>query len=163
MIRTKNKLEVTVLALPDGRYVYNWTDDSSKIKEFISEFADKEITIIYDASTSRSKAQNAFFHAVLIQAIQKTLYLQGMPNSDNREFVKEVVIKKPYLTVNHDTPEEYVRPTSSLSVDEFWDFCNYCIDLLIKIGGRLDEKGQEKYFQIVEKYKLGKFIDEVLK
>ena len=133
------------------------------VDAFLYQNNGTEIDVRMSRDSGRSVKQNRLLHGCIIPAIQKCLVLQGMPGSEDVNFIKEIILKKPYLTVNAGTPMEYVRSTSSLSMSEFWEFCQWCLTLLVNIGGSLDQRGQELYLQIVNKYHLNKALDDKLK
>ncbi len=136
---------------------------SEKVKEFLEANKGSTIDIRMTAELTRSQAQNKWFHSTLLPAIQTVLLNSGnMPQAQSKEWVKQIIIKKPYLTINPGTTDEYVRSTADLTLNEFWQFCNYTLELLIKLGGELTSIQQEKYIELVKKYKLEKAIDERL-
>lgn len=163
-MKKKEKLEISALCIADGKYLYSSIDGDphARIAAFISSHADKEITVIFDASDSRSKAQNRFYNGCIVPAVQRTLMLSHMPKASDREFVKRKIIEKPYLTVYHDTPDEYQRSTSSLSVNEFWKFCNYGLELLLTLGGELNVEETRQLDDIIKRYHLEKPVDDLL-
>jgi len=123
----------------------------------------KHCKITYDTSfDSRSAQQNRFFHSTILPAFMRCYTMLGVPGITSLEYVKEVMLKKPYLTVNKGQPDEYVRGTSSLSVGEFWEFCNQCLELLVTIGGGLNERETQEYLQIVERFHLNKAVDDTI-
>jgi hypothetical protein len=163
-MKKKEKLEISALCLSNGGYIFSVSDGDpeKRIAAFISSHADKEITVIFDASYSRSKEQNRFYNGCLVPAIQRVLELKGMPRAYDRDFIKKKIIEKPYLTVYADTPEEYQKSTSSLSVNEFWNFCNYALNLLLSIGGELNDDETDQLNKIVQKFHLEKSVEEYL-
>jgi len=155
----KKKIEINAICMIDGKFVFN-KDSLAEVREFIKSHYPEEITIIFDADRSRSKSQNAFFHAAVLPAIQKALLDAGVKYVEDIEYVKQVIVKKPYLTVNEGFKDEYVRSTADLTVNEFWKFLNYCIELLLNIGGSLSPDQQQQFFKIIKDFKLESTIDE---
>ena len=131
-----------------------------KTNDYLNAWEGEELRIKYEVGCSRTAAQNDFFHSCILRAVQRILAQKEMPSVDNEEFVKEIILKKPYLTVNRGTPEEYIRPTSALTTEEFWQFCNWCIDLIVRLGGNLNEREAEEYQKIITQFHLDKAIDE---
>ena len=162
MEKIPKRLEYTALVDETGRCLYS-EEVRHKRTDFLIYNIGKDVDFVVSSDIGRSGAQNKFFHAVIVPAVAKCLVLVGMPGGDNLEFVKESILKKPYLTVNKDTEFEYVRSTSNLTVNEMWQFINFCIELLVRMGGRLEQKEQDEYMRIVRKYKLEKAMDDYLK
>ena len=139
------------------------TKFEADVQELISKNEGKHVKITYDTSfDSRSAQQNRFFHSTILPAFMRCYTMLGVPGITSLEYVKEVMLKKPYLTVNKGQPDEYVRGTSSLSVGEFWEFCNQCLELLVTIGGGLNERETQEYLQIVERFHLNKAVDDTI-
>jgi hypothetical protein len=158
--KKKKKIEIHAL-ITAGKYIIPG-DDLDRIAQFAEDWEDKEVTIIYDSTDTRSKRQNAFFHAVVIPATMRILRELGHPKWSSQEYVKEVILKKPFLTVNVGQADEYIRHTSDLNLTEMWKFINQCLVLIADLGGRLNSEEQQKYLDIVEKFKLGEGIDEAI-
>ena len=155
------KLEIRGLILDSGNINYEKDKFSDYIK-FVEAYKGKEITVIFDASDSRSKRQNAFFHGVIIPATQRILREHGHPKWKSQEYVKEAILKKPFLTMNVGEHDEYIRHTSDLKVGEMWKFINQCLVLIADLGGNLRPEEQQKYLDIVEKFKLEDSIDDAI-
>ena len=136
--------------------------NKKNIKDFLSANIDTEIEIEMSSELSRSSAQNRFFHGCIIPAIQRVLIFQNMPGAEDQNFIKEIILKKPYLTINQGLETEYIRGTSSLTVNEFWEFCNHCLNLLLILGGNLNQKESEEYERIIKKYNLEKPLDKIM-
>jgi len=156
-----NKIEFQILS-HNGGVIYS-PEQVKWINDFLTSWDGEELTVTYEAIKTRTQAQNRFFHGCIMGATQRLLVNLGVPKASNYEYVKEVYLKKPYLTVNHGTPDEYVRPTSSLNAAEFWEFCKFCIELIVRLGGELNQKETEEYQKIVKQYNLEKVIDEAIK
>lgn len=135
-------------------------DTIDELGKFYKEnyLKDVDVTITTDIDT-RSKAQNRFFHGCIMPAVQRILLDMGHPSAASVEYVKEVILKKPYLTVNRGEPDEYIRATSSLAVGEFWEFCNWCVQLIINLGGSLNQTEQAAYMEIIKRYHLEEAMD----
>lgn len=155
-----NKIEVRGLVINnDIRFSsQSWEE----ITMFLGLWDGREITVTYDATDSRSKRQNSFFHAVVIPVTQRVLREQGHPKWTSLEYIKEVILKKPFLTVNVGTEDEYVRHTSDLNIGEMWKFINQCLMLIADCGGQLRPEEYQKYLDIVKKYKLEDSIDQAI-
>lgn len=135
-----------------------------KLKDFAEKRIGSEVIVKIDTDiNSRSEAQNRFFHGALVRAMSRTLVLAGKDNGHDLEYVKEIILKKPLLTVYAGTEKEFVRGTSSLGVKEFWELCYNCIRLIVYFGGSLEADEQAEYMEIVDAYGLDEAIDEVLR
>jgi hypothetical protein len=158
----KKRKKIELSAFISGGNIIIPPVDEDRINQFILDWEDKEIVITYDASDSRSKKQNGFFHAVIIPATMRILRELGHIKWTEQEYIKEVILKKPFLTVNVGQADEYIRHTSDLTTGEMWKFINQCLVLIADLGGRLTGEEQQKYLDIVDKYKIGEGIDEAV-
>lgn len=143
--------------------VRNGEADLSEVAAFTASLQNAFIIVTVDSDDKRSQLQNRLFHGAILPAIQQTLLYIGMPGAEDRGFIREVILKKPFLTVNHGTEQEYIKSTAELTTLEFWRFCNNCLALLAYYGGDLDAEGQRLYKEIVYRYGLSKSIDEAVK
>jgi len=133
-------------------------------EKMLSENIGRDIKMTFDTSfDSRSNLQNRFLHGCILPAFMRCYIMLGVPGITSIEYVKEVMLKKPFLTVNKGQPDEYARGTSSLSVGDFWTFCNQCLELLVTIGGGLNDRETREYLQIVERFHLNKAVDDTIK
>lgn len=138
-------------------------EDNKKLAEFYRKSEGQEITEqVKLAELSRSDAQNKFWHSCIWPAAMRALQLQGHERAWDKEWIKEGFLKKTFLTVNANTPYEYVKHTSSLGVKEFWKFTCQCLVLIESIGGSLSPEEQEEYQQLIAKYKLEAHIADAV-
>lgn len=134
-----------------------------KVKEITEKLIDGFIFITFDSDIhARSKAQNNFFHGVVIPATMRILREHGHRKWRNQEYVKEAILKKPFLTINAGEIDEYIRHTSALTINEMWKFINQCLVLMADLGGRLTAEEQEQYNSIIAHYGLGDGIDSAI-
>lgn len=157
------KINVKAISLPrsGGSHDLQFANqDLETIEKFLAKNEFKELSIVLNTDVlSRSEAQNRFFHSVIVPTFQRTLRLLGMPGWQSREFIKEKILKAPFLTVK-EFDKEYVRGTSSLSVREMWQFITSCLQLLTEIGGDLDAAGMVEFQKIVRDYNLEKGMED---
>jgi hypothetical protein len=150
-----------IVKVKDGK-----TDMTEYEKNQVIKFLDGcngKVLITFDSDVNnRSKAQNAFFHVVIVPATMRVLREIGHPNWNHPEYVKEAILKKPFLVVNPCEVDEYVRHTSDLKVHEMWRFINQCLVLIADLGGRLSPNEQSAYTDIVEHFGLGTGIDDAI-
>jgi len=154
-------VKVDIIVKIENNKIIFTENDKKQIKNMIKKCEGKEVHFVLDTNTNtRSTRQNAFFHGVILPAFSKTLGLLGHPQAWDLEYIKEVILKKPFLTVNQGTKYEYVRGTSTLSVGEFWEFLNFCIALLINIGGGLNERESAEFISIADDFGIEITVDE---
>lgn len=161
MSKRKTKLEIECLCSINGILLYK-DGDKEKEMEFVSSWGDERIIVTYEANFTRSKAQNRFFHGCIVPAVQRCMSMLGLEKAHSREYIKEVILKKPLLSANIGQDDEYIRPTSSLTIEEFWEFCRRCLDILVHFGGNLNEREQHEYDELIKRYHLDKAIEEVM-
>ena len=98
----------------------------------------------------RTMPQNNFFHGVLVPAYCRAMG-HDEKNRDEYEYVK-FHLKEMFLTKTIESGKQYVGDTSELTVEEFTDFIESCIDYLFQIPeGHLEGQEIIDYFDAIGK------------
>lgn len=90
-----------------------------------SEFCGQEINICIIKNTAqRTKDQNKFFYGVIVPRISK---ITGHSEDETKDILQQM-----FLTVVTPTGKRVVLKTSQLTVAEFSELLNQCVNLLTK-------------------------------
>jgi len=122
--------------------------------EQIQEYTNKsnkdcfELTVA-PVKSARSAAQNKFYWKAIIGGFMD---IRGAISNDKTDFCKwgkedfhEAMKEKLLRGKNLTTGRVYTRSTTSLSVEEFSEYIENCIDILVRLGGVIMDKHNGLY------------------
>jgi len=123
-------------------FVINNKNDATLIAKFSDDYNGKQgFFVLKPGGMSRSLAQNRFYRGPIIDA-----YVE-LTGTANRDYWHSY-LSSMFLTKHLEDGKEYIKSTASLSVHEFKEYLQNCLDLLAEQGGCLMERQWEEWIRI---------------